>query len=63
MLIQEIEKLNHHFYLWACDHITTRQFKARTVAAGLEVDLRQADLDNTLTGYETKNGNTVILEC
>lgn len=63
MQIDTIEYLNDTFYRWACDRLSTTDFKRTLEVNGLQCDLRQADIDNTLNCYEATTGSIVILEC
>ena len=56
-----MEYLNDQFYKWACGKITNSEFKSILRTFDITVDLRQADLDNTLTCYDGKN--EITLEC
>lgn len=62
-MANKMAKANEAFYEWACELITSPEFKSILKSNGMIVDLRQADLDNTLECFDAITGEVIILEC
>tara|TARA_R110000787_G_scaffold97868_8_gene201624 strand:- start:750 stop:938 length:189 start_codon:yes stop_codon:yes gene_type:complete len=62
-MLNDIDFMNDAFFDWACDRITNAAFHDILATQHLIVDLRQADVDNTLVCWNTLTDQRVILEC